>query len=414
MDRALTPPNFSERVALMATLISLVALSIDAILPALPDISRDLSAASGNSVQLVISALLLGLSFGQLVSGPLSDSFGRRPVIQAGLCIFSIGSLLSMIATDFETMLLGRFLQGVGAAGPRVVTLALVRDQFDGRSMARVMSFVMAVFILVPALAPALGQGILFVGDWRTIFVVFLWLSALALLWFTLRQPETHPPEKRVPFSFKQVGGAMGECIAHPVSLGYMITSGIVFGSFVGFLTSVQPIFGVIYDVTVMFPVYFCILALAIGAASVVNARLVMKFGMRRLSNWALHSLIAICAAGLITAWVLDSGMPLWVFMALLMPAFFCFGILFGNFNAIAMEPMGHIAGSAAAIIAAVTSLLAVSIGTLIGQSFNGTVIPLFAGYVICGLAAVIVISISDRRNSMRRARSSRSMDDGP
>ena len=389
--------TFAERVALLAMLMSLVALSIDAILPALQLIGDDLGAPTPNDAQFVITSLLLGLSAGQLFYGPLSDSFGRKPMIQLGLVVFLAGSTISMLATSFEMMLVGRFLQGAGAAGPRVVTIALVRDQFAGRQMARMMSFIMTVFILVPALAPALGQAILLVADWRMIYGSFLTLAAIAFVWLTFRQPETHPTEARLPLSLRRIGGAMVECLTNRISLCYMITSGLVFGSFVGFLTSVQQIFGTVYGVGEMFALYFALLALGIGFATIVNARIVVRFGMRWLTRIALVAMLVIATTGLAVAHANDGRPDFMVFMALLAPMFFCFGSLFGNFNALAMEPMGHIAGSASAVLASLTSLIAAFIGTTIGQQFDGTVVPLFAGFALAALSAIVLIVTIDQ-----------------
>lgn len=405
--------SFSERVALMATLISLVALSIDAMLPALPEIGTQLQAPSKNAPQLVITALLLGLSIGQLFFGPLSDTYGRRRLIQAGLILFFIGALTSMTAATFEMMLFGRFLQGVGAAGPRVVTIAMVRDQFEGRAMARVMSFVMAVFIVVPAMAPAAGQAILMAADWRAIFGVFLLLASIGFVWLTARQPETHPLERRMPLSFVRIMRAMRECLSHPISLGYTLAAGMVFGSFVGFLTSVEQIFRDIFHTREMFPAYFAILSLCVGVASITNARLVMKLGMRRLSLWALGGLLLVAATGVGVSASYGHAMPLWAFMMLMGPTSFCFGILFGNFNALAMEPMGHIAGSAAAVIAAVTSLFAVTTGTFIGQSFDGTTVPMFTGFAVCAIIAFIAIFFAESRQAAGKGASRSASLDG-
>ena len=394
--------SFTERIALLALLMSLVALSIDAILPALSHVGRDLNVAGENDAQYVIGAFLVGLSVGQLFYGPISDSTGRLMPIQVGLIVFMAGSLVSLFSTSFEMMLAGRVLQGVGAAGPRVVTVALVRDDYSGAEMARIMSIVMAVFIIVPALAPVLGQAIMMVADWRAIFTAFLVLGGLALVWVSLRQPETHPPEKRLVFSFRRILAAMRECLGHPLSRNYALAAGIMFGSFVGFLTSVQQIFQDIYHVGEWFPAYFAILALSIGAATYTNSRLVVRFGMQRLSMWALRGLVGLASAGLVIGALSGGAPPLPVLMLNLMPCFFCFGILFGNFNALSMEPMGHIAGSAAAIIACLTSLIAVVIGTAIGQSFDGTILPLFFGFLASALAAMALAVLAERWRTTR------------
>jgi len=377
-----------ERIALMALLISLVALSIDAILPALGTIGRDFDVSHPNMPQLVISALLAGLCVGQVFYGPVSDSYGRRMPIQTGLALFLIGSLVALLAQTFEALLLGRFLQGLGAAGPRVVTIAMVRDEFVGPQMARIMSFVMAVFIIVPAIAPAIGQLVLMVGTWRDICAVFVALASIALMWFTVRQPETLDEAKRRPFRFSQVLHAMRECLLHPVSRSYAIAAGIVFGSFVGFLTSVQQIFAEVYDIEAWFPAFFAVLSLAIGSASLVNSQFVVKLGMVRLTQRAFAGLTVAAGLGLAVALVSGGAPHVAVLMLVLVPNFFCFGILFGNLNALSMEPMGHIAGSAAAVIASLTSLIAVVVGTAIGQAFDGTVTPMLAGFTVASLMA--------------------------
>jgi len=385
---ATTPFGFREQIAIVALLISLVALSIDAILPALDVIGADLRTVDPNAPQFMISALLVGLAVGQLFYGPISDSTGRRLPIYVGLVIFLIGSTVCMATTSFEAMLFGRFLQGLGAAGPRVVAIAMVRDQYSGPLMARVMSFAMTIFILVPAIAPAIGQLVLLLGSWRGIFVVFLVHGAVALIWFSSRQHETLAPADRRTFSVRSVTSAMGETIRHPVSRNYAISAGFVFGSFVGFLTSIQQIFYDVFALGEWFVIAFGVLSLAIGAASLTNSHLVMQFGMQRLCTYALGGLVTLSAVALLIAGLSSGAMSVLIFMALMLPCSFCFGILFGNFNALAMEPMGHIAGSAAAIIAALTSVVAVSVGTTVGQLFDGSVIPLFGGFLFAAVLA--------------------------
>ena len=232
-------PNQSvstEFVAMMALLISLVALSIDAMLPALPVIGRDLGFENPNDPQLILSVLFAGLAIGQLFYGPISDSTGRKPAIYAGLAIFGIGCILTIVAQSFEMMLLGRFLQGLGAAGPRVVVMALVRDLYEGRAMARIMSFVMMVFIGIPALAPAIGQTIEQLFGWRAIFVTFLAIALIGSTWFGLRQEETRKPGDRLPFSIRVIASGIWETLKTRHSLGYTIAAGFVFGAFIGFL----------------------------------------------------------------------------------------------------------------------------------------------------------------------------------
>jgi DHA1 family bicyclomycin/chloramphenicol resistance-like MFS transporter len=358
-----------EFVARVALMISLVALSIDAMLPALPAIGAELGARSANDAQLVISALFLGLALAQMVYGPLSDSFGRKPAIYAGFGIFIAGCLMSLLARGLETMLLGRFLQGIGAAGPRIVTMALVRDQFAGRAMARVTSLAMSVFIIVPVLAPGIGQAILLVAHWRAIFAMLLAVALIALIWFALRQPETLPPGRRAPFSLRAVGAAVRETFGHRAAFGYTMMAGLIFGAFVGYLTSAPQIFLHQYQTGGRFALYFGVLAACIGAAMLVNARLVMVWGMQLLCRTAL---IAACIASLVFfafAWALAGDPPLWTLMIYLGVAFFCNGILFGNFNAMALEPLGHIAGVASAVVGSLTTFLSLALGTLAAAS---------------------------------------------
>ncbi len=389
--------GLGEFVPLMAMMISLVALSIDAMLPALPNIGQDLGLTTANDQQLVISALFLGLGVAQLVYGPLSDSIGRKPAIHSGYAIFVIGCLMSIYATTFEVMLVGRVLQGIGAAGPRIVCVALVRDQYEGREMARIMSFVMGVFILVPALAPAMGQGVIMISNWRAIFVAFLVMAFVAWLWFAKRQPETLPPERRVRFSFFVIWSGVRETFSNRIAFGYILVSGLVFGALVGYLSSAQQMFAVIYGITELFPAYFAVLALALGLASVINGRLVVRYGMRLLSSYAVIALTVVSAAFLLYV-ILIGGLPaLWLNMAYFIVTFLCFGMLFGNINALAMEPLGHIAGVGAAVVGSMSTIISVPLGTVMGQMFDGTVLPLVGGFALMGVLAMAVMHWTER-----------------
>jgi DHA1 family bicyclomycin/chloramphenicol resistance-like MFS transporter len=385
-------PGFIEFIILIALIISLVALSIDAMLPALPEIAADLDVQQINDSQYVISIFFAGMAFGQLFFGPLSDSIGRRPSIIAGFVVFALGCVLSIFATSFEQMLLGRFLQGFGASGPRIVSIALVRDQFKGREMARVMSFVMTVFILVPVFAPAVGQLILKLASWHWIFVMFLILMLMIASWFWKRQPETLTRANRIVFSFAQLLLDIRAILRIRAALGYTLTMGFVFGAFLGYLSSSQLIFQVQYGLFELFPLYFGILACSIGCASLLNARLVMRFGMRRLSRIALQAISFLSFAFFLCALIYDGHPNLYFLMLYLLIVFFFFGILFGNLNAMAMEPLGHIAGLGSAVIGSVSTLISVFFGVLIANAYDGTVFPLVSGFAILGLAGLVII----------------------
>ncbi|MHA1570175.1 MAG: multidrug effflux MFS transporter [Alphaproteobacteria bacterium] len=373
----------------MALLISLTALSIDAILPALPAIGADLGLARPNDTQLLISAVFFGLAGGQIFYGPLSDSFGRKKAMYLALILYMGGTLIAIAAADFSMLLVGRFVQGIGAAGPRIITMALVRDQHKGAAMARIMSFIMAVFILVPVVAPALGQVVLLLAGWRAIFWGFLVLAAIASAWFALRQPETLTDDRRVPFSISRIALAVREVCTHPIALGYTIAAGFVFGAFIGFLLSAQQILQQQYALGIQFPLYFAILSLGLGAAAVTNAKLVLRYGMQFLCHWSLVVLCTLSIMFFAIAFALAGHPPFFALIAYLLLALFCFGILFSNFNAMAMEPLGHIAGVGASVVASLTTFMSLFSGTVIGQSYNGTVLPLVAGFALLGLASL-------------------------
>ena len=381
----------------MALLISLVALSIDAMLPALPAIGADLNVHWENGTQLILAAMFVGFATGQLIFGPLSDCFGRKAPIYVGLSLFILGSILSMSAWSFPAMLAGRFLQGFGAAAPRSITVALIRDYFEGRAMARIMSFIMAVFIIVPILSPAIGQVILLVASWRMIFAMLLALALISFVWFGIRQPETLDPDLRTTFSLRQIGCDIREVVSNRCALGYTISAGLVSGAFIGYLSSAQQIFQSRFDLGNHFPLYFAGLAASIGCASLLNAKLVMHFGMRLLSWRALQSMSLFSAGFFIYASSVDSAPPLWTFMTWGSLTFFSIGLVFGNFNALAIESLGHIAGTASAVIGSLATAISLMLGVFIGQSYDGTVLPLVGGFAILGVASLVTMYLTER-----------------
>ncbi|MEM7336038.1 MAG: multidrug effflux MFS transporter [Chloroflexota bacterium] len=387
---------FAEFVTLMALLIALVAVSIDAMLPALPEIGAELGVRQANDSQLIITWLFIGMGIGQLFYGPISDSVGRKPIIYLGLGIFSIGCILSITATTYSMMLFARLLQGLGIAGPRSVAVAIVRDQFSGRMMARVMSFIMSVFILVPIIAPAIGQGILLFAGWRSIFGFYLVLTLIAFLWYALRQPETLLPESRIPFKIVTISAAFREVFSNRIALGYTIAAGLISGAFLGYLNSAQPVFQVQYGLGTRFPLIFAIIAISNGLASFLNARLVLRFGMRKLSHGANNALALISILYLLYAYQMQGNPPLWTFIAYFLVNFFAVGILFGNLNALAMEPLGHIAGVGAAVVGSLATLISTPLGAWIGLEFNGTVLPVISGFAILCVLTIFVMRWAD------------------
>ena len=371
-----------EFVTLMAALMSMVALSIDAMLPALGMIGQDLVVNDPNDSQLIITFIFLGMGLGMIFYGPLSDSFGRKNAIYLGVGIFLIGCLTSIFAQDFNQMLAGRVLQGFGAAATRVVTIAMMRDKYEGAEMAKVMSLMMMVFILVPVLAPSVGQILLIFADWHWIFIFLFTFGLLATLWMHFRQEETLAIEKRIPFSFKQIKLGMIETIKHPASRTYTIGAGIMFGAFIGYLSSSQQILQVQYKTGQLFSLYFGLLAIAIGFASFANSKFVMRYAMQNLCMAALAVILIASIMFLTYSQLMGAHPGLMSFMLYMSLTFFCFGILFGNFNALAVQPLGHIAGVATSVISTVQMLISVVVGTYIGQQYDGTVMPITIGFI--------------------------------
>ncbi len=391
--------GMGEFVTLMAVMMSMLALSIDAMLPAFNDIILDLELERAADVQYILSAMFGGLAVGQLFYGPISDSFGRKRAIYLAATIFITGCLLSIFSDSFAVMLVGRVLQGLGAAGNRIVIMAIVRDRFEGRMMARVSSFIMSIFILVPVIAPFIGQGILWVAEWHMIFVMFLAVSLTSTTWFFLRQRETLPVERRRAFSIAPIMEGFRLAASNRVTFGYTMCAGMVFGSFQGYLVSSQPVFQGIYGVGDMFAVFFGIPALAIGVAGVINGRIVMKYGMRRLVRTALITTIGLALAFGAYAASVGGVPPLAVFEIYLILTFFCMGMLFGNLNACAMEPMGAIAGIAAAFVGSVSTMVAIPPAAVVGYMFDDTVLPMVGGFAVLGILALAISLWADREH---------------
>ncbi len=389
-------PGLAEFVTLMAFTMGLVALSVDAMLPAFPDIIRDLQVTRTNDIQLVISLLFSGMAIGQLFYGSLSDSIGRKPAMYLGFGLFIAGSVCSLVAVNYHWMLVGRLLQGIGAAGPRTVAVALIRDRYHGSEMARVMSFIMTVFILVPIFAPALGQLVLFVAGWRAIFAALIILAVMTLIWLGIRQPETLPKTLRMPFTLLKVKAAFREVLGTRAAVITLLIAGCVSGSFLGYLNLSQQIFQVQYGLGAQFPLYFAIMALAVGFASLLNSGLVMRFGMYRLASLGLSAMVVLSLLFLCLVWRYDGHPPLWAFIANCLALFFAIGILFGNLNSMAMEPLGHVAGTAAAVIGSASTLIAVVLSFLIGHAYDGSLYPLSIGFVaLATVSRILFLKIS-------------------
>lgn len=381
-----------EFIALMAMLSALDALSIDAMLPALRDIGREFAVARESDTQFVVSMVFLGFAIGQVFAGPLSDSFGRKKIAYIGLSIYLVGSLCAMLALTFPMLLGARVLQGIGASIPYVLCTAIIRDQYAGSAMARIMSFVLMIFILVPMIAPAMGQTILLLFDWRAIFGCYLGLGILAFAWFALRQPETLAPADRHPFSLRRIVVAAIQICTTRVTLGYILAQGFIVGAFIGYIASAQQIFQGQYGLGPLFPACFAALAASLGLASFLNGKLVIRLGMLRLSGSALMVMITISAGFAVAAFMLNGHPPLWALMIYLAITFSCVGVLFGNLYAAAMEPLGPVAGIGASVVGSLSTLISLPLATLVGQSYAGSVLPLILGFAVLGALAALAV----------------------
>jgi DHA1 family bicyclomycin/chloramphenicol resistance-like MFS transporter len=382
-----------EFIALMAFLMSNVALSIDAILPALPEIGLALEVTDSSQLQLVVVMIFLGLGLGELVFGTLSDSFGRKPIVYIGVGVFTIASLVVVFAPSLEIFLIGRVFQGIGLSAARSVSIAIIRDTYDGDRMARIMSFIMTIFILVPMIAPMLGQLILEYYNWQTIFYLQLLFIGITIVWFTLRQRETLAKEKKIPISKSLFINGVKEFFRHKQSVIYTFISGIIQGSFIAYLSSSQQIFQVQYGMVEEFPLIFGGLAFSFGMASLLNGFLVVKYGMLKLVNSSLYIFVG-CSLTYILIFGTASNPSLTTLLSFLFFQFLSLGFIFGNLSSLTMQPIGHIAGVGAATYSFISILVAVTIAIFVGQFIETTVMPMFIGFFIAGVISFILIRI--------------------
>jgi DHA1 family bicyclomycin/chloramphenicol resistance-like MFS transporter len=395
------PLTAVEFVALMALLMALAALTVDMMLPALPQIGRTLGVANGNDRQLIISFYLGGFAIGQFVCGPFSDRFGRRPPLLAGLALHLCGTLLAAASSSFAGLLAARAIQGFGAAAPRVLAVAIVRDRFQGREMSRIMSFVMMVFIVAPLLAPGLGEAILELSNWRWIFLLLLLAALSCFGWAAARLPETRPPGDRLPLSAGAVWHAIKLVTLTRQTIGHVIAMGFIFGLLISYIMSAEQIFVEAYGLGARFPLVFAGISAFLIAAALINASAVRRLGMRVISHRALAGALAAC--GLMALAGYPDKPPLLLFCAFMACVFFCFGLIMPNFNALAMEPMAHIAGTASSIAGFYSTGAAAILGTLIGRAFDGGVRPLCIGITILFAAAFLAILITERFRLFRQ-----------
>lgn len=389
------PLSYIEFIALAAALMSLNALAIDIMLPGLQQIGADLGVENENHRQYVISAYFAGMAAALLPFGPASDRFGRRAPMLFGLGIYVLAGTAAAFSQSFEMILALRFLQGVGAASTRVIAVSMVRDRFGGRQMAEMMSLIFMVFMVVPVVAPSVGQIMLVFGDWRLIFIAMGAIGLAITVWALFRMPETLRPEDRRPFTLASIGSAFAMVLTNRLSLLYTLGSTATFGALFAFINSAQQVYVGIYGLGVMFPILFAIVAGFMALSSYLNSRLVVRVGMRRLSHGALTGFTIVSAIWFF--WSLFGHIPLVPFVILFAIIMFQFGWIGSNFNSIAMEPLGRVAGSAAAVQGFIQTLGGGLIGALIGQAYDGTTTPLAAGFFGLGISGLILVAIAER-----------------
>ena len=381
-------------------MMGITALTIDIMLPALPDIEAHYDLTDMNDQQLVIVSYMVGFGIGQLIFGPFSDRYGRKPVFYFGMAVYMAATVAAVAAFDFDTHLAGRLFQGVAAGAVRVIAVAVVRDRFAGRAMARAMSFIMVIFILVPVVAPGIGAGILLIGPWQDIFWFLLGVGAILTVWTWLRLEETRPKTARTPLTARNFGAAVAAVLKNRQTLCYTATVSLTFGPLLAYIASSHQMFVGIYRIDAWFPVAFGAIALFSIASAFVNARLVPKLGMRRMSHSALLIQLGLALA---FAALASAGQPplilLLVFLGLSM---FMVGLCFPNFNALAMEPHGAIAGTASSITGFLSTAIGAALGWAIGDAFDGTVLPLTLGFAGCAGLSILIVLVAEPGRFMR------------
>ena len=396
-DQVAPAPGKGEFVVLMAALMASNALAIDAMLPALPAIGDALGVAEENRRQLVITFYLLGFGAAQIGYGPLADRFGRKGLLVGSMVLFALFGALAGIAASFTLLLAARTMQGVAAAGTRVLVVAIVRDRFQGSAMAQIMSMVMIVFIVIPVLAPSIGQLVLAFATWRYIFVGLAGYGIMLAVWSSLRIPETLSEENRRPLSFASIASAAVETLTRRASIGNTVVTTLTFGALFAFIGSIQQIVFDVFGRPQLIGLAFALIAAPMAGSSYLNSRLVMRVGSRRLLLTALSLFTLMSALHLAVA--LIAGETLWSFVLLQALTMACFGLIGANAGALAMAPLGHVAGTASSLQGLITTIGGALIGFAIGQQFDGTTVPMVAGFVICGCLALLLAFWANRED---------------
>ncbi|UZD91995.1 multidrug effflux MFS transporter [Cognatishimia activa] len=388
----------TEFVALIAMLFATIALSIDAMLPALTQMGRELSPAAPENATLVVGIFVLGMGIGTFFAGPLSDAYGRKYIILIGFMIYALGALWAAAASDLEGILAGRFLQGLAVAGPRIAAMAMVRDLYSGKKMASIMSFAMTVFAVVPAIAPSMGQMVMNTYGWRAIFYIFAAFALIVSLWLASRQPETLMRENRTKLSARAISSAVRECFSNRVFRFSVTSQMMVYAALFSSISTVQPIYAQTYDKADQFPLLFAASAILSMPASIINGKLVLRYGMRKLIKASILGVVITTSMTLVL-WLLGIT-SVWLFFFWATTMFISIGFVFGNLNSLAMEPLGHIAGMAASINSAIATIGAAILAIPISLSFEGTPVSLLMGVLMFEFIALLLMMRLGQRDA--------------
>lgn len=396
-DHKTTNGDGRAPLILYALLTSLTAISIDAILPGLHSIEETLRAQPPLRTQHVVSLFVFGMAFGELLIGPAADAFGRKTALIAGLVVYVVGTVLAMTAGSLDVLIMGRILQGLGVSGPKIATRAMIRDQFEGDAMARVMSFMFTLFILVPMIGPALGQGIVALAGWRGVFVMYLVLALALSSWMVLRHPETLPPERRVPIRLRPLASNAVRILTNRRVALLIIATGFVFGAQLFYLSVAAELFLDAYGIDRAFPLLFAILAGGIGLASYTNGMLVERFGANAMARSGFVGMCASSAGMLMACLLTDDQLPLVMFMVLGFGMFFAIGILFGNLNAMAMRSLGDVAGIGSSFLASGSSLVSTLFALAAGSFYAGNVVIVPVAFLLAGASGLLLTVLALR-----------------
>lgn len=407
-----TPVGERELVVMMASLMALNALAIDAMLPAFPAMVEGLAIRDPNQIQYVISVFLVGTGLGALIYGPLSDRFGRKPILLFSVLGSTIFSLACSFADSFEFLIAMRFGHGLLAAAMGVLVVSVIRDRFSGDAMAKRMSTIFLIFMIVPIIAPTVGQAVLLFAGWRVIFDLMAVMAFAAALWVWLRLPETLAPENVIPIEPRALAIAWKKVVLHRNAAGYMLGAGIVQGALFGYLNSSQQLFDKVFDAKEFFTIGFAIVAIGIAASNFTNARIVERFGARRVSQAALISFIVLGGMQLAAAYLAPTSLP--IFLTLLTANMAMIGFIGSNFSSIAMTPFGHVAGAASSFQTFARTIIAATIGAIIGQQFDGSVAPVAAGFLACGFVALGLVLWCEKGKLFTRPGTTQQIPIGP